>query len=114
MKIKFALTDSDPVISYDPIRRPGVSNLIEILSQVELDGKSCEELALEHRSSSIRSLKEHVANTVSGQLRSIREKYFTLIEDKSDYLDSVADLGARDARSHANSTMRLVRVTLGL
>ncbi|KAN0075991.1 hypothetical protein V8E54_007261 [Elaphomyces granulatus] len=114
MKIKFALTDSDPVISYDPIHRPGVSNLIEILSQFDSDGQSCEELALEHRSSSIRSLKEHVANTVSGHLRSIREKYISLIEDKSDYLDSVADLGARDARSNANLTMRLVRVAVGL
>jgi tryptophanyl-tRNA synthetase len=114
MKIKFALTDSDPVISYDPIHRPGVSNLIEILSQFDSDGQSCEELALEHRSSSIRSLKEYVANTVSGHLRSIREKYFSLIEDKSDYLDSVADLGARDARSNANLTMRLVRVAVGL
>lgn len=114
-KIRLALTDSTPRISYDPIRRPGVSNLIEILRHIdETDGKTCEELALQYESTSMRSFKEHVASKVAHHLKEIREKYFTLVQGNAGYLDAVADLGARTARANADLTIKSVKAAVGL
>lgn len=111
-KIKIALTDSFPTITYDPVSRPGVSNLIEILAHIE--GKRCTELALEYHSASLRSFKEHVASRLSGHLSDIRERYFSLMEDRTGYLDVVADKGAQVARSNADATLQQVKHVLGL
>lgn len=111
-KINGALTDSDPTISYNPVTRPGVSNLIEILSHFE--GRSCDELSSEHQSLSLRALKEKVAITVTSRLRDIRENYFILISDKTGYLNAAAEEGAQAARASAESTMKQVRAALGL
>lgn len=111
-KIKVALTDSESTISYDPICRPGVSNLIEILSHLE--GKTCAELVLEHQSASLRSLKEHVAYSVSSHLKDVRERYLSLMEDRTGYLDTVADQGAQAACANAELTMNRVKQVLGL
>jgi tryptophanyl-tRNA synthetase len=113
-KLRLALTDSEPGISYDPIRRPGVANLIEILSHFDYAGRSCEEIASENKLTSIRSLKEHVAKTVSNHINIIRERFFDLVESKSDYLDSVACLGAQHGCVNAGSTIKLVKVATGL
>jgi Tryptophanyl-tRNA synthetase len=113
-KIKLALTDSEPLITYDPVRRPGVSNLVEILCHLECDGKSCEEVALENRSTSIRAFKELVASSVVSHLSEIRDRFFTLMQNQSDYLDSVAEAGARAAGANADATMKTVRAALGL
>ncbi|PYI10905.1 tryptophanyl-tRNA synthetase [Aspergillus sclerotiicarbonarius CBS 121057] len=111
-KIKAALTDSDTMITYDPIRRPGVSNLLELLGHFE--GKSCQDLALEFQSTSLRALKENLASYISNHLRPIRDKYISLMDDKTGYLDDVSEQGARAARANAELTMRQVREVMGL
>lgn len=111
-KIKAALTDSEPKISYDPARRPGVSNLIEILSHFE--GRPCEELAMEHRSTSLGVFKDEVATSVSTHLQDIREKYFSLIGDRTGCIDSAAEIGAQAARVNTEMTMAQVKQKLGL
>ena len=111
-KIKSALTDSEPKIGYDPVRRPGVSNLIEILSHFE--ERPSDELGAELECVSIQALKERVATVVSRHLEGIRERYFTLIEDKTGYLDSVAEAGARAARANTDVTMNQVKRVMGL
>ena len=111
-KIKGALTDSESQLTYDPKHRPGVSNLIEILSH--LDDRSCDEVVLEHRSSSLGALKGQIASRISCHLQPIREKYFSLIEDRTGYLEAVANHGAQAARSSAEQTMNQVKERLGL
>ncbi|KAL2862965.1 30S ribosomal protein S10, mitochondrial precursor [Aspergillus lucknowensis] len=111
IKVKAALTDSEPGISYDPIRRPGVSNLIEIISHLE--GRTCHEIALSYESTSLRVLKDDVANKICRVLAPIREKYYSLMSD-GDHLDTVAEKGARDARANAETTMKKVREVMGL
>ncbi|OAX85579.1 tryptophan-tRNA ligase [Emergomyces africanus] len=115
-KIKLALTDSEAGISYDPSRRPGVSNLIEILSHVHgRDGsRYCAELGREHQSLSMRAFKEHVAEAVTAHLKGIREKYLELTDDTSGYIDTIAEDGAEVARKNADITLRSVRDALGL
>ncbi|EER40543.1 tryptophanyl-tRNA synthetase [Histoplasma capsulatum H143] len=106
-KIKLALTDSEPGISYDPSRRPGVSNLIEILSHVQGgDGsRSFIEMGREHQRLSMRAFKEHVASTITKHLREIRERYLELTNNTSGYIDSVAEDGAKIARDNADITL---------
>ncbi|RLL93428.1 hypothetical protein CFD26_100573 [Aspergillus turcosus] len=111
-KINAALTDSELTITYDPVRRPGVANLIEILSH--FDGRSCDEIAMEYRSASLRALKEHLASTLSDHLEGIREKYLSLVGDQTDYLDSIAEQGCEAARAYAELTMEQVKVAMGL
>ncbi|RAK96419.1 30S ribosomal protein S10, mitochondrial precursor [Aspergillus ibericus CBS 121593] len=111
-KIKAALTDSDTMITYDPIRRPGVSNLLELLGHFE--GKSCQDLASEYQSTSLRALKENLARQISSHLRPIRDKYLSIMGDNSCYLDDVSEQGAQAARSNAESTMKQVREVMGL
>ena len=111
-KINAALTDSDLKISYDPVHRPGVSNLIDILSHFE--GLSCDELVLEHESVSLRALKERVSTAVANHMKGIREKYLSLIDDKTGYLDSAAEEGAQAACANTELTMKRVRTALGL
>ncbi|KAJ5127531.1 hypothetical protein N7448_008310 [Penicillium atrosanguineum] len=111
-KVKVALTDSEPTVAYDPVRRPGVSNLIEILSHFE--GVSCESIASEYHTASLRALKEHVATRVVYHLQDIRERYVSIMEDKSGYLDSVAQQGAEAAQTNAGETMRQIREAMGL
>ncbi|KAJ5779025.1 Ribosomal protein S10 [Penicillium paradoxum] len=111
-KVKVALTDSEPSITYDPERRPGVSNLIEILSHLE--GVSCGDIVSEFHDASLRSLKEHVADRIAYHLQEIRDRYTTIIEDKTGYLDSVAEEGAEAARANTRGTMQQVRDAMGL
>ncbi|KAL1963207.1 hypothetical protein VTN77DRAFT_8640 [Rasamsonia byssochlamydoides] len=113
-KIKLALTDSEAGISYDPIRRPGVSNLIEILSHIDSDKRSCDEIALEFKSAGIKALKEHVAKILSDYLRDIRERYCDIMGKDASYLDRIADMGAQKARANADITMQSVKSALGL
>ncbi|KAI5286644.1 Tryptophan--tRNA ligase, mitochondrial [Ascosphaera aggregata] len=115
-KIKKAITDSEPNITYDRINRPGVSNLIEILSHIEGDQSSPDEIAARFHHHDIRVFKEHVAQKLSNHLRGIREKYAALIGENSSlkYLDEVAEEGARAAQANADITMRTVKEAMGL
>ncbi|WEW61856.1 Tryptophan--tRNA ligase, mitochondrial [Emydomyces testavorans] len=115
-KIKVALTDSQPGITYEPAKRPGVSNLLEILSEFD---ESCSlspaELAREHENSSLRALKEHVAEKVAEHLAPIRERYAELMMDGrgKEYLENVAEEGAQKAAKNAERTMRRVKDAVG-
>lgn len=140
-KIKVALTDSEPLITYDPARRPGVSNLIEILGYTEAESetereregssnsssggggqartRTFEEIAAEHENEGLRVFKEYVADKVAAHLEPIRERYFQLVGDDDDgkrdkYLDDVARMGAEKARANADKTMNKVREAVGL
>ncbi|CAG8092128.1 unnamed protein product [Penicillium nalgiovense] len=111
-KVKVALTDSEAGITYDPTCRPGVSNLIEILSHLE--GVSCEDITADFHSASLRSLKEHVADRIAYHLQETRERYITIMEDKTGYLESVAEDGAETARANSRVTMQQIRDAMGL
>lgn len=111
-KVKVALTDSEPGITYDPAQRPGVSNLIEIVSHLE--GTSCEQIAAEFQSASLRALKEHAAECIASHLHDIRERYAEIMANRNGYLDSIAQEGAAAAQANANITMQRLRDAMGL
>ncbi|MCJ1337098.1 Tryptophan--tRNA ligase, mitochondrial [Bachmanniomyces sp. S44760] len=124
-KLKSALTDSIPGISYDPQTRPGVSNLLEIWSYLEDDERkiTCEELAGEISGSSscsgsgmsMRVFKERVAGKVWETVGPIRARYLELMGPRGEaYLREVADKGAGEARRNADGVMDGVRRSIGL
>jgi tryptophanyl-tRNA synthetase len=113
-KIRKAVTDTVEGISYDPNHRPGVSNLIDIISHFQSE-RSPEEIALEYANMGMRDFKEKVTGCVIENLSDIREKYKDILnKDDGRYVQDVACLGAEKARSRADETMVLVREALGL
>jgi tryptophanyl-tRNA synthetase len=114
-KIRSALTDSQNSISYDPQTRPGVSNLLDIMSALDPRQRSPGELALALADASIKELKTQVTECIINHFGGIRQRYHELLSaDEGRYLDSVAAEGARMARVNAEETMHIVREALGL
>lgn len=113
-KINFALTDSVIGVTYDPVNRPGVSNLIEIAHHID-EGTtgSCEDLAHDMKDLSMRALKEKVVGIVEMNLREVRERYEGIMGDQRT-LNEIEEDGGRKARANAETTMRLVREAVGL
>lgn len=113
-KIRLALTDSLEGIYYDPLCRPGISNLLTIMTHLTGEG-SLEALAHRHRSLSLREFKDRVATTISDHLCNFRVRYSNLMKiDNGLYLDEVAAQGARKARDQANKTLHKVQLAVGL
>ena len=114
-KIRLALTDSIAGVSYDPVVRPGVANLLDIMSYVSPQGRSSSELAKAYSVLSMRAFKDEVTASITASLCGIRERYNRLIKDDDDhYLEDIAHEGAKKARTRAAYTMTGVRQSLGL
>ncbi|KAI9810949.1 MAG: mitochondrial 37S ribosomal protein rsm10 [Pycnora praestabilis] len=113
-KIRLALTDSIVGISYDPLRRPGVSNLLEIMAHFGNGSRTCQELAHECNTLTMRQFKEKVADCIVSNLSGIRSEYYKILRaDGGRFLDDVAEKGAKKARINAEVTMALVREAVG-
>jgi tryptophanyl-tRNA synthetase len=113
-KIKEALTDSEPDITYDPKGRPGVSNLLEILKHTTQSSSSCEELAKDLNSLTMRQLKEHVSQAVVKYLSGIRESYLELMLPSNSTITLAREACRARASQRAGHTMQLVREHVGL
>ena len=113
-KINLALTDSNSGISYDPVGRPGVSNLIQLLCHFDHGAKSCDDIITEHGDLSIRAFKELLGNRISDKIGPVREKYLELVSSKTAHIDSVAEQGAENAKANADLTLHMVKKAMGL
>ena len=113
-KVRLALTDSMSGISYDPATRPGVSNLLSIMSYLDKDGRSCSNLADSYRKLTMRQFKEEVFGSIESRLSGIRDTYNRLIGDeREDALDDIARKGAAEAKRQADCTMARVKRAIG-
>ena len=114
-KVKTAVTDSVTGVSYDPVKRPGVSNLIEIMHHFRADGTSCADIARDCENLAMRAFKEEVAKCINDHLSEIRQQYEALMSKENEgYLREVAELGVTRACASAAETMHLVRDAVGL
>lgn len=109
-KIKSAVTDSDGKIKYDLENKPGVSNLLTILSCVT--GVSIKDLEEKYKDSNYQSFKEDVASAVVSEIKPIQEKYKELINSK--LIDKVLDDGRDYANYLANKKINKVYNKIGL
>ncbi len=111
-KFKRAVTDSDTehCVRYDPEKKPGVSNLMNIYSAVT--GKSFAEIEAEFDGQGYGVFKPAVGEAVIEALRPIREEATRIIGDKA-YLESVYRGGAERAARVAEKTLRKVYKKVG-
>lgn len=112
-KIRAAVTDSLGDVSYDPAKRPGVSNLLDLLAGLEGDGTATpQSLVARYAGKHSGALKGDLVEAATAALRPIRESFLRLQADPS-YLDSVAATGRDAARETAARTMAEVRRRIG-
>ncbi len=111
-KFKRAVTDSDTerCVRYDPERKPGVANLIQIYAAAT--GKTYEEVEQEFDGKGYGAFKPAVGEAVIETLRPIREETERLLKDKA-YLESVYRAGAEKASYIAEKTLRKVYKKVG-
>ena len=112
-KIKGAVTDSDPKarIIYDPLKKPGLANLMVIYSV--LGGKTHSEIEKEFEGKMYGHFKSSLAELVCESLRPVREKYEDLMNNQ-DYLLSVMKKNSERASGRASVTLKKVQKALGL
>ena len=110
-KIRRAVTDSENEIRFDPENKPGVSNLLTILSA--LSGNSVEEEASKLRGLGYGALKDAAAEAVIGEFKPIQEKYQAILDDK-DALALILKNNADKARYLSMKTLRKVYKKVGL
>jgi tryptophanyl-tRNA synthetase len=114
-RIWHATTDSINVATYDPETRPGVSNLLEIWSQCDAEGRSPADLAGTLAGSSLGDLKKQVGEAVVKELEGVKERYEELLARKGGkWIEEIQADGAEKARANAAETMRMVRDVVGL
>ena len=111
-KIKRAVTDSDEQanIYFNPTEKPGVSNLLTLLSLST--GKSVKELEPEYTDKMYGHLKGDVAEAVVSLLEPIQQRYAEIRADRA-YLDEVMRQGAEKASARAAQTLKKVYDTVG-
>jgi len=111
-KVKSCVTDSTRELFYDPVSRPGVSNLITIHSH--LSGQTEQEVSLYLQENNLNKVqfKAMVTDTLITHLTPIREEMNRLLADQH-YMDTVLMDGRDSAREMAEETMVTVRELIG-
>ena len=111
-KIKRAVTDSDdpPVVRFDRENKPGVSNLLELMSCVS--DTSVEKLVEHFEGKMYGHLKGEVADAVVAFLEPVQKRYNEFRADES-YLKSVMKAGAEKAAARAGITLRRAQDAVG-
>ena len=111
-KIKRAVTDSEepPRVKFDVENKPGVSNLLSILSAIT--EKSIPELEAEFEGKLYGHLKAAVADEVSAMLTQLQERYYNFRNDEA-LLNKILHEGAEKARAKAKETLDKVYQAVG-
>ncbi|KAI9336673.1 tryptophanyl-tRNA synthetase [Pilaira anomala] len=111
-KIGKATTDGIRGVSYDPVERPGMSNLISIYAamrdiEIEEAVKECADIT------STKDFKTRVSDAIIVKLQPIQSELVRLQADEG-YVRQVLDEGAEKAEHVANKTMEEVYKAVGL
>jgi tryptophanyl-tRNA synthetase len=109
-KVKSAVTDSLGVVAYDPVEKPGVSNLLSILSL--LTGESVDALVASFEGLQYGALKGAVADAVVAAFAPIRTRTLELLDDPAE-LDRLLAINAARAEEIAEATLRRVYDAVG-
>ncbi|WZH54007.1 MAG: tryptophan--tRNA ligase [Nocardioides alkalitolerans] len=101
-KIRSAVTDSEAVVAFDPVGKPGVSNLLSIYAA--LTGRPAEDIAADYAGRGYGDLKGDLAEVVVEFVTPLRDRALALLEDRA-ALDEVLASGADRARAVADRTL---------
>ena len=108
-KFKRAVTDSDNEVFYDREKKPGVSNLLDILSSVT----GTTQQALAEQYSQYGKLKSDCGDAVVSMLQPIQAKYADLITDPAQ-LGEMLSVGSLRAETIAQKTLQRVHQAIGM
>lgn len=109
-KIASAVTDSDGKIIFDQVNKPGISNLITIMSCAT--GLSIDEICEKYKDSGYGKFKQEVGEAVALMLEPIQKRYYELLN--SDELDKILDEGREKASFFARKMIRKMKRKMGL
>jgi len=104
------VTDSEAEIRFDPENKPGVSNLLNIISA--LTGESTDDICAGMAGQGYGALKTRVADVIIEALAPMQAEYKRLIGDK-EYLMKVQSESAEKAAYLAQKTLRKVQKKIG-
>ncbi|MFN5602204.1 MAG: tryptophan--tRNA ligase [Acidimicrobiaceae bacterium] len=108
-KFKRAVTDSDGIVAYDRENKPGVSNLLDILSAST--GTPVETLAAQY--TQYGPLKKDTGDAVIALVEPIRARYHELMADPAE-LTRLLSIGNQRAREVAARTLDRAHRAIGL
>lgn len=109
-KIMSAVTDSESVVRFDETNKPGISNLISILSAIT--GESITDIEKRFVGRGYGDFKREVADTVCDLIDKIQTNYKQF--KNPDVLNNILTQGANKARLVASETLNRARIALGL
>uniref|UniRef100_A0A7E4ZZK1 tryptophan--tRNA ligase n=1 Tax=Panagrellus redivivus TaxID=6233 RepID=A0A7E4ZZK1_PANRE len=109
-KIRRALSDTNPSITYDWETRPGVSNLISIYSA--FTDKSPEEVVAESKGLDTLGFKKALIDTAIAHIAPIRTRFEQLCNDEG-YIWQVLAEGSEKARAVAVDNLSQVKQVVG-
>jgi tryptophanyl-tRNA synthetase len=109
-KLKTAVTDSGREIAFDPIGKPGVSNLLSI--QQALTGTSIDALVDGYAGRGYGDLKKDTAELLVEFIRPIRARVAEMMDDPAE-LQTQMSIGAHKARTTARHTLAAVYDAIG-
>jgi len=109
-KFKTAVTDSGTDVSYAPEEKPGISNLLEIMSVAT--GEPIPEIEAQYDGSGYGQFKVDVAEAVVGLLLPIQQRYEALRADETELQEMLAR-GADKAREASAPTLEQMYRRMG-
>ena len=109
-KLKTAVTDSGSDVRYEPEEKPGISNLIELLTVVT--GDSIQDVEARYDGSGYGQFKQDVADAIVAVLEPIQARYRKLREDPAELMRLLA-LGADKARAVSAPTLEAMYERMG-
>ncbi|CZF84572.1 Tryptophan--tRNA ligase [Grimontia celer] len=111
-KIKRAVTDSDepPRVLFDVESKPGVANLMGLMSVAT--GKTFAEIEAEYEDKMYGHLKTDTADAVVAMLEPVQTRYQEFRADRA-YLDQVMKAGSEKASARAAETLKKVYEAVG-
>jgi tryptophanyl-tRNA synthetase len=110
-KIKTAVTDSGKEISYDPKKKPGLSNLLFIFG--EFSGRKVSELVKDYRGKTYSQFKEDLTEMLISSLAPIREKIDYYLKNR-ELVSEIISSGSEQAGDIASTNFKEIRDKVGL
>ncbi len=105
-----ATTDSEGIVKFDPIKKPGISNLLNIYSV--LSGESISSLEAKYDGKGYGDFKKDLVEVTITALAPIKEKYEKIRH--SEELLKILEDGAKKANSISEKTIKRVKENFGL
>ena len=109
-KIASAVTDSDGVVKYDPVNKPGISNLMTIMSCIS--GLSLDGIEKAYIGVGYGDFKKDLADMLVKHLKPIQERYYEILNSKE--LDEVLTEGDEKASYLARKTLSKMKRKMGI